>query len=126
VERWRKWSFGLSPALGGLENLLAPDPSWIAVHKERKLRLYDLAAGGRTAAASSGQVPAHGCAVELTRIAVAEEAWWSVGFEAYGSTANFRKDLLPIVEHVLAQGLAHFLDTRASCGYPAWLAALPR
>jgi hypothetical protein len=125
VECWRKWSFGLAPAMDNLEEVLAPASSWIGVRKERRLRLYSLAAGDGIAAITTDEVPERGCGLELTRLAVAGEAWWSLGFEAFGGTTSFRGDLFPVIEHVLALGQAPVLDAQASCSYPAWLTALP-
>jgi hypothetical protein len=44
-------------------------------------------------ATRDGQWPTRGCGVELTRIAVAGERWWSLGFEAFGHLESVAADL---------------------------------
>jgi hypothetical protein len=105
--------------------MIVPTSSWIAVRKERRLRLYSLAARGGIATATADEIPAEGCGVELTRLTVAGEAWWTLGFEAFGGAVSFREHLLPVIEHVFAQGRVPTLGAQSSYSYPTWLAALP-
>jgi hypothetical protein len=125
VECWRKWSFELAGTRDSLEDMLVPAYNWIAVRKERRMRLYSLAAGGRVAAVTTDEAPERGCGLELTGIAVAGEVWWSLGFETFGGSASLREGLFPVTEHLLSQGHAPTLDAQASYSYLMWLATLP-
>ncbi len=125
VEAWRKWSLPLASAEGDLSGILVPASSWIPVQKERSVLKYQVTADGRSAAVPSDSFAVQGCMVELTSIRAGGEAWWSLGFEAFGEGCSLLKTLLPVVEHVLARGEIPLpFDESHSYGYPAWLSRL--
>ena len=93
AEVWVKWSFELAEDVEGLGD------EWIAVAKSRRQRHAD------------------GCALELSRLELDGEAWWSVCVEASG----------PSPESALADAALQWLATAPPLpasqarGYPAWL-----
>ena len=103
VETWTKWSFTLAGAVPGGVAEAAGDfgDGWIAVAKSRRQRYHGDAA------------------LELSRLEVAGQAWWSVCLEASGP------DPAAALADAARQWLASappWPETQA-CGYPAWLRA---
>src|SRR5215469_18955177 len=76
LESWEKWSFPHGPAsLGG-----ADPAGWRRVSKRRRISRFSLT-GGPTRVNGRGLGEGPGCAVELTDVRAAGEAWWALGFE---------------------------------------------
>jgi len=125
VEGWGKWSFALAGADSGISGVVASDPAWVGVKKERRLRVYQLTADKEVIATSAGENPAQGCGVELTQVSVGEQVWWSLGFEAFGVESTQQDSLLRIARHVLSASEPPALDAQDSRSYPQWLATLP-
>ena len=134
VEHWRKWSFALDRADGGLASLAVPASAWIEVRKERRLRTYRLggddadidpdrlrSAASEVVAVRAGSLPDRGCDWELTAVRAGDEAWWSVCFEAFGGGPALRETLLVVARHVLDDGAPCGFDAGHSFGYPGWL-----
>ena len=79
IESWRKWSFPFGPL--GPDN--AGPPSWVVVHKRRRMTRFR-PAGGRLMADAAERATGPECGVELTEVRSGGETWWSLGFEATG------------------------------------------
>lgn len=126
VEHWRKWSFPLDQAGSELSGLLLPPSSWIGVEKARRLRTYRVGGDDTIVAVSATEYPERGCSWELTGLRVRGEAWWSLGFEAFGEQATLRQRLLLVAEHVLCADEPPVLEVQASFSYPRWLLVLAR
>ncbi len=97
VEAWAKWSFPL--AVPGD----APVAGWAEVAKRRRQRY------------------ASGCALELSRLTIRGEAWWSVCLEAAGPDAASALTLM--ARRWLGADGAPSLAEADAMGYPAWLLA---
>jgi hypothetical protein len=82
LEAWRKWSFPFGP-LGPLGPYGAEPSAWSVVGKRRRISQFRLASG-RVMAGIPDRATEPSCAVELTEVSAASEAWWSLGFEATG------------------------------------------
>ena len=93
VELWTKWSFPLAEAVDEIGD------AWVAVAKARRQRHADE------------------CALELSRLEVEGEAWWSVCLEASGPDPNAA--LAGAARRWLAT--APPLPESQALGYPAWL-----
>jgi len=118
VEGWRKWGFPLAqnePPLSG------PDAAWIAVVKKRQLRRYRVTEDGQVENVAVEAEPAQGCELELSRIEVAGQSWWSICFEAFGQEANREEYLRLTAHHVFGVIEPPLLEIEASFSYPAWL-----
>jgi len=85
VESWHKWSFPVSP----LSQDSGVPAGWIPVRKSRRISRFSLA-GGRIVAGSPGPGHEARCDVELTEVRVADQDWWSLGFEATGPAGLLR------------------------------------
>jgi hypothetical protein len=119
VEHWRKWSFAL--AVAPLQDLLVPTSAWLPVHKSRRLRRYQVAADEALSLISPDVYPDRGCDLEVTQVRVHSQAWWTVGFEAFGPEARLRKNLCRAVEQVLKNPPPLALTVDDSFAYPRWL-----
>jgi hypothetical protein len=126
VEGWRKWSFWLDRAQARPMSPTGPAESWIAVEKERRLRGYRVTAGGEVTALPAGQYAVGGCHVELTRVGVAGEEWWSLGLETFGDGPAAKENLLNLAVQILVGDDLPILEARDSYGYPEWLGLVAR
>jgi len=101
AEEWVKWSFPLAEDAD-------PGAGWLEVAKTRWQRRLEAAGGA--------------CTLELSTVAVAGWAWWSVCLEAEGPDAPSRRAALGVGAHRwLTSEAAPALAREAARGYPAWL-----
>jgi len=124
VERYHKWSFVLSEPDSALARATAVAGSWIPVRKERQLRRYRVADDGRVIPFTASASPHRGCELELSRVEVSGETWWTLAFEAFGEPSTLRADLLAVARYVLASDGSPALPARDSHGYAAWLSRI--
>jgi hypothetical protein len=122
LEAWRKWSLDFPDAA-------VPTPSelnaanWIAVHKQRALKRFEVD-GPRVKAALTR--PNNGCEFEMTQLSIGNQTYWTVGFEAVGPPGSLEANLRRVVQHVTAEGgLELRFDCTNSFSYAQWLAELP-
>jgi hypothetical protein len=124
IERWRK----VSTRAEGDTALLQTD-TWLSVHKDRRLRKLVVENGISREVPASAR-PDVGCAFELVELrhhrtrdrdsAIA----YTVGFEAFGPTANLLDILLTACRAAFSETPNLALDARDSMGYPAWVQTL--
>jgi len=122
MEYWQKWSFPFDPpAQHGDE----PE-GWNKVHKTRRVSRFSLS-GESSRTVSPGRSEEPGCAVELTKVRVGGEDWWTLGFEATGPAETLRPELEAAAALVFAQtppaGLKFGIDDCRS--YAEWLRQRP-
>jgi hypothetical protein len=115
AERWCKWSYDTALA----ERLCGPSmQESIAVGKQRVQRHFLLEP---TAQEMPERGPdRRGFSLELTRIRLAEDAYWSLGVEAAPDDPTLLVDLLRALRDVL-QGFPLALPQARSRSYPGWL-----
>jgi hypothetical protein len=123
VEKWRKWSFRLAGTSSVPAGLRASSNLWIGVRKERKLRTYLVTGTESVISDCDGKIIDHGCGWELAKIGIEGigEAWWSLGFEAFGREVALRDTLLHVAGQNLKKRAAPFFELENSYGYPRWL-----
>jgi hypothetical protein len=118
IETWRKWAFPIG--------LLDPDdagpPGWSAVHKRRWSIRFQLVSGRLTADVLE-ETTESACAVDLTEIRSAGEAWWSLGFEATGPECSLGSTLQGAAALMFAEAPPGDveLDMSHSQSYIEWL-----
>ncbi len=119
VESWRKWSFGLRE----FDERLTDSGDWLGVWKARRLCFLAVGDDGRFSPHPGNLILQQGCACELTEVRLigANEMWWTVGFEAFGQTANRRERLILAARQLLSQDSAPALAAENSYSYPSWL-----
>jgi hypothetical protein len=119
VEIWAKWT---SHALR-----LVPHAT-IGTKKTRWMRKFDTSGSGQREIAlgpderpsSEVVLPERGCNVELTRIEIAGDVWFSFGFESFGGLETVESDLQAVAA-TLTGRTPPALGRPQSGGYPTWL-----
>ena len=118
LEMWEKWTFPLAD--GALPTPLTS--RWLGVHKARRRRSFGIV-DARAVERPLGDADLPGCTVELTEATIADEAWWTLCFEATGSVAGLDRELLATAEFLLRDdGLPAelHLDAGDSMSYVRW------
>ena len=122
IDCWEKWTFPFVSAVPQQPSR----PGWTVVAKARRLRSFVLV-DGLAVPADRGGSSGPECAVELTSVLLGGKAWWTLGFEATGSTEGRRAVLdaamARVFEDPLPDGLR--LQLTSSNSYAALLRKLP-
>ena len=123
VARWRKWSFALAEASGVVAELSGSSSRWMGVWKERQLHTYRVTDDQSVENVSGFEGMDRACAWEIAKVKVdgVEGAWWSVGFEAFGSEGELWDTLMAVVNRSFLLANAPSFRVEDSCGYPSWL-----
>jgi hypothetical protein len=118
IESWRKWSFPFGPL--GPDN--AGPPSWVVVHKRRRMSRFRLV-GGQLMADAADRAGGAECGVELTEVRSGGETWWSLGFEATGPADLLSSTLESTVALMFAEAMPGDveLDMDHCQSYAEWL-----
>jgi len=120
-EGWVKWSFS-DPAVTPFADAMRDGVPLLAVDKKRRLRKYACDSGTPQPIAPAAQ-PAEGCNAELTSLMLEGRPWWTIGFEAFGSSGTIEHSLLATLRRFLGDGTGPLrFETANSYSYPAWLA----
>ena len=124
VESWRKWSYLLDDPRAGSADGEGASPFWVAVTKERSQKFCSLDGADKVRHAAPGELLDLGCALELTRVTVNDEPWWTVGLEAFGDETRLPEALTLVAQRLSAAANAPRLAAEDSYGYPKWLKVL--
>lgn len=119
IELWSKWTS---------ERLDLNPVRTIATTKVRWARKFDttgpspleIPLGADEKRLDRQPLPAAGCNVELTKVGVANETWWTFGFEAFGTLGTIENDLRAVAAIMVARqppGIGNGI----LASYPAWL-----
>lgn len=120
IESWNKVSFGLEEDQHNYFSTQNLTPSWIAITKTRQLsEFYFKRYNPKTDTLFSFSVEA--CHLELTKIEVQDQYWWTLGLEAYGADDKNFDHLLQRTGQFFSEELPFQLDLEHSYGYPQWL-----
>lgn len=112
VEIWAKWRSGYIE----LER-----ENTIPVEKERWMRLFETGAGSPVEIQEEvKQLPERGCGIELTRVVVRSETWWTFGFESFGRLETIERDLYSVAS-AMASRQPPGLGDVVKHSYPSWL-----
>ncbi len=114
VERWRKWS--MKPADAGFT--LQTD-GHIAVTKAR--RLVGFGFYGEALGRVSDPERRRGCDLELTRLQIGQEHWWTICFEAFGPSDSLAATLRRAAAFAFMAPGSPALAGHHSFGYARWL-----
>lgn len=124
VERWVKWGCK-PPSAISLGAFATVDGVWIGVKKARSQRHYPISSTQMLQpelAKAAGQQESASCSVELTRLEVHQQDWWSLALEATGSTLAEQWHGLQHLATELSQSPgAPLLKVEHSYAYPKWL-----
>ena len=131
VEQWVKWSFALD-AQAASPDFANPAGCWVTVKKSRLTRKFEIKPGDLVVAidaivanAPAAKPPDEGCNMELAWLTSWNgQAWWSLGFEAFGKLGTVEKNLDLVLKQVLADPAFPIMKAEDSYAYPTWLGIL--
>lgn len=123
VEHWIKWSFEIAGSPDSPAGLIRPESNWTEVQKLRKLRRYQLRDNGQLVPLTEEANPPNLCEVELTKVWIGEQSWWSLAFEAPGDKGASREVMLAVASQLFGLEGTPILNAPNSYGYPRWLAS---
>ncbi|MEG4149236.1 hypothetical protein [Microcoleus sp. Pol12B5] len=119
AEKWLKWVCA---------DTMAPIPAdilatgkWVAVKKKRAQRLYQVSTPGSLMSVPVEAPIPQGCTVELTQLNINGSAWWTLGFEAFGSESCLTESLQTVATWTSKSYQAQKLKAEDSSAYPIWL-----
>lgn len=119
AEKWLKWVCA---------DTMAPVPAdivatgkWVGVKKKRAQRLYQVSAPGSLMSVPVEAPIPQGCTVELTQLNINGSAWWTLGFEAFGSESCLTESLQTVATWTSKSYQAQKLKAEDSSAYPIWL-----
>ena len=119
AEKWLKWVCA---------DTMAPVPAdivatgkWVGVKKKRAQRLYQVSAPGSLMSVPVEAPIPQGCTVELTQLNINGSAWWTLGFEAFGSESSLTESLQTVATWTSKSYQAQKLNAADSSAYPIWL-----
>ena len=119
---WVKWSYGDAPVHALVQALMGTANGFVDVEKVRSLRKFSMDRGVPEEVAETA-MPDVGCGVELTRLTVRSEAWWTFAFEAFGPPDRVRGILDTVARaYLVTRPPVDAFATANSCSYPGWLA----
>jgi hypothetical protein len=112
VEIWAKWRSGY---------IELKRENTIPVEKERWMRLFETGTALPVEIEEEvKQLHDRGCGVELTRVVVRSETWWTFGFESFGTLETVEGDLRSVTT-ILASRNPPGLGNAMRHSYPSWL-----
>ncbi|HSF73696.1 MAG TPA: hypothetical protein VLA84_07840 [Microcoleus sp.] len=119
AEKWLKWVCA---------DTMAPIPAdilatgkWVGVKKKRAQRLYQVSTPGSLMSVPVEAPIPQGCTVELTQLNINGSAWWTLGFEAFGSESCLTESLQTVASWTSKSYQAQKLKAEDSSAYPIWL-----
>ena len=125
VEEWIKWSFPLAEESSTDAVLAEGDRAWLKVTKTRMLRKYEVT-GTEVRVVNGASRVAEGCNLELTTLVISGEAWWTLGFEAFGAESNVERNLRLALQSELADSRFPTMKAEDSYSFPEWLRIINR
>lgn len=135
MDTWVKWSCRPTDPASFHASITAGEDVWIHVEKCRCVRKYSMDRGAPVEVDPRTERPNEGCQFELTSIRAsaathgapdwnAAERWWSLSFEAFGSSGDLREYVSLTAELALAGSSLNGLTVERAFSYPAWLTVL--
>ncbi len=104
AEKWVKWICEDNTVESLVKVDVESKANWVGVLKVRSLRKYP------------------NCNVEITRLTIEGNSWWSFAFEAYGEEANLMDNLQSAANIVFQTYSGSNFQLQDSYAYPKWLA----
>ena len=134
VNDWVKYSFGLQESDAENQNLLhqfsagklnTDKPLWVRVDKERLLLKFSVNPADKSVQrVPENTWPPEGCGVELTRIKVNQQTFYTFGLEAFSNTQLERCNLEVTLERIMPDMPVSGLRRQQSYSYPGFLQEL--
>lgn len=110
IEIWAKWTSQSLPLASNLTT---------AIDKSRWLRKFSTDMKSAREITMNDR-PDEGCNVELTRIHLPDEEWWTFGLESFGPLDNIADSLRETATKLASGGFPDLMTGRFA-SYPTWL-----
>lgn len=121
AEKWLKWV--CADTMAPVSADIIATGQWVGVKKKRSLRLYQVSAPGVLMSVPVEAPIPQGCTVEVTQLNIKGSAWWTLGFEAFGSESLLTENLQTVATWASKSYQGQKLKVDDSAGYPNWLAS---
>jgi len=118
VEVWTKWSFDSDVGEQSLARSIKGE--FIPVEKTRELQKYIFDSKGNISRGFDNY-RSNGCNLELTKVILNNQLWWTLGLETYGKPEKQEKNLNTAFYFIFQSEFPGILTTLRSFGYPQWL-----
>ncbi|MBD2104982.1 hypothetical protein [Leptolyngbya sp. FACHB-261] len=122
LEQWLKWSHGQPVVTQFLTKSF--NQTLIQIHKVRTVRRYQLHTDPVLIEIPTNETAQPGCNVELTKLTVRGDIWWSLGLEASGQDVSHIQHLQTVLEQSMQTYPGIKLQLQDSYAYPVWLQRL--
>lgn len=119
AEKWLKWV--CADTIAPIPADIVATGKWVGVKKKRAQRLYQVSAPGSLMSVPVEAPIPQGCTVELTQLNINGSAWWTLGFEAFGSESCLTENLQTVATWTSKSYQAQKLKAEDSSAYPIWL-----
>ncbi|MEG4076171.1 hypothetical protein QUA30_24330 [Microcoleus sp. Pol14C2] len=119
AEKWLKWV--CADTIAPIPADIVATGKWVAVKKKRAQRLYQVSTPGSLMSVPVEAPIPQGCTVELTQLNINGSAWWTLGFEAFGSESCLTESLQTVASWTSKSYQAQKLKAEDSSAYPIWL-----
>lgn len=124
LEHWSKSEFNSESMNAQFFTFLTEkNQVWVAVSKERSLRKYEVTGGKEIRPVPSQKRDfVNGCQVELTKLLVCQQTWWTFGFEAFGETEEASVNTLKLSANEFFTNVGWgVFEEKDSMAYPQWI-----
>jgi hypothetical protein len=126
VEQWVKWGSADSTPQGAAivdcaAGASADQPVWVEVEKQRSQRRYHLSGANIPQALPLSKRVQSGCNLEITRLKVQEQDWWTLAMEAFGEPKRQQEMVVAIATWLSQTPNSPTLEAEQSFAYPTWL-----
>jgi len=119
AEKWMKWV--CAETVAPVSTDILASGMWVTVQKKRWQRLYQVLDGSLTAVPLEAPIP-QGCSIEISQVSINGNAWWSLGFEAFGHDSYLMENLQVVAGWVSkSYPTGQELAFEDSFAYPQWL-----
>ena len=119
AEKWLKWV--CADTMAPIPADIVATGKWVGVKKKRAQRLYQVSTPGSLMSVPVEAPIPQGCTVELTQLNINGSAWWTLGFEAFGSESCLTESLQTVASWTSKSYQAQKLKAEDSSAYPIWL-----
>jgi hypothetical protein len=127
AEDWSKWVWTDTSANTArqIEDSIRHDSQtpWIEVAKER-LQIKHAFVGSRFSAATLDDHVEQGCTIELTKVGVHDQWWWTVALDVFGQRGEAAIILHQRAETLFTDYPGPDLRLENSYSYPQWLSSI--
>lgn len=121
VEKWSKWLCEDPTGQSFQPSDVIKKAEWLTVKKERQQCKYQVLKSRVITSVPVSESIDEGCNVELTKLSINGEAWWSLAFEAFSKEDSLVEYLQAVASWVFETYNGSKLQAENSYGYPKWL-----